>query len=466
MKTKFTVKITALLLVLVTLFSLTACDLGFLQQNTPPIESPKDKLQSGIENTPKDELPNYSYVYQYLLHWGISGFNKKKIEYFEAVFKYYYNYEDGLPETLTHAEDTAKLFLEKYYDTIDLEDAVAVTDAILYCYVYSIEDPYSYYRNMEEFQDFKDDMSGTFGGVGIQVEYNHNEETILVNQVFKDGPADIGGMKVGDYIVAVDGKSLDELGGYDKALNYVRGEIGTNVIVTVERHGTLIDITMTRALIEESSVEYALTEEGYGYILITSFKANTAEQFINAIEELEDLGAIGYIFDLRSNPGGYVYPVVDMMSYILPTGNTVISYSYKNQPTDYDKTHADELPDDEKNLTNDHVIDLPMVIICNEYTASAAEMFVSCLRDYRNSGLLEKVTIVGKTTFGKGIMQGSIGYSDDSYVTLTVAYHNPPSGINYHGIGIAPDIEVEYTESGDAQLEEAIKQMDLLIKGK
>ena len=84
MKTKFTVKITALLLVLVTLFSLTACDLGFLQQNTPPIESPKDELQSGIENTPKDELPNYSYVYQYLLHWGISGFNKKKVEYFEV----------------------------------------------------------------------------------------------------------------------------------------------------------------------------------------------------------------------------------------------------------------------------------------------------------------------------------------------------------------------------------------------
>lgn len=456
-------KLTALLLILVLTLSLTSCLFSDASiANTPPSE--KEKIESAIAETLEDDTYGYQYVYKYLSRWGLTGFDPYKVSYYEIVFDQYYNFGDGLPETLTHAADTARYFMEHYYDKVDLTDSEAVTDAVLNSYVYTVGDAYAYYRTAEEFEDFEEDMSGTFGGVGVQVEYNHTEKTILVNQVFSGGPADVGGMKVGDYIVGIDGKTFDEMGGYLNVVYYIRGEVGTSVTVNVLRNGERLDLTMTRAIITESSVSYYLTDEGYGYVQITSFKGNTFEQFKEAIDKLEDLGAVGYIFDVRSNPGGYVYSVVDTMSYILPTGNTVISYTYKGNDTEYEKTSDDDMPEDEGGGKGDHVIDLPIVVICDEYTASAGEIFVACLRDYRNTDILGDVVIVGNTTFGKGIMQGSIQYIyDKSYATLTVAYYNPPSGENYHGIGIEPDITVEDVEGEDAQLKEAINQMSKLV---
>ena len=470
MKTIFSKKLTAVFLILVILVSLTACNFNPAKD---PISTPKEDILAKIEGSLLNDTKKYNYVDEYLLDWGISGFDSKKLNYFQNIFKANYNFEDGLPDTLTHAADTAKLFIEYYYDSIDLKDMTAVTDALLNCYVYSVGDPYSFYRTAEEFESYENDMSGTFGGIGVQIEYNHNDQTLMISQVFKDGPAEAGGMKVGDYIVAVDGKSLDELGGYNNAVYHVRGEIGTSVTVTVDRNGTLIDITMVRALVVDNSVEYRLTDEGYGYVAITSFKANTAEQFRNAIEALEELGAVGYIFDLRTNPGGYVDAVTDVLSYILPKDKIVISYELKNGKRYAYATEEDIMPEDEINESNDHVIDLPMVVLCNEYTASAGEIFVACLRDYEIQGLIDDVVIVGQTTFGKGIMQASAGYKnklgqliDGSYVTLTIAYYTPPSGINYHGIGIAPDITVDITGTTDTQLAEAINQMNLMLKSK
>lgn len=463
MKKNITSKLTALLLVLTLVLSLTSClfgDTGIA--STPPSE--KEKIELAIEQTLENDTYNYQYVYKYLSLWGLTGFDPYKVSYYEIVFEQYYNFADGLPETLTHAADTARYFIENYYDSTELSDSDAVTDAVLNSYVYTVGDAYAYYRTAEEFEDFEEDMSGTFGGVGVQVEYNHTEKTILVNQVFEGGPADVSGMKVGDYIVGIDGKTFEEMGGYLNVVYYIRGEVGTSVTVTVLRGGERLDLTMTRAIITESSVSYYLTDEGYGYVQITSFKGNTFDQFKEAIEALEDLGAVGYVFDVRSNPGGYVYSVVDTMSYILPTGKTVISYTYKGEATEYETTSADDMPEDEGGKKGDHVIDLPIVVICDEYTASAGEIFVACLRDYRNTDALGDVVIVGKTTFGKGIMQGSISYPyDKSYATLTVAYYNPPSGVNYHGIGITPDITVEDVDGEDAQLAEAIKQMNALI---
>ena len=473
MKTIFSKKLTALLLILVILVSLTACNFNPARN---PIETPKEDILAKIEATLLNDTKEYNYVDEYLLYWGISGFDSKKFIFYEELFMYYYNFEDGLPAPLTHAADTAKLFIEYYYDSIDLKDMTAVTDALLNCYVYSVGDPYSFYRNAEEFEAYENDMSGTFGGIGVQIEYNHNEQTLMISQVFKGGPAEEGGMKVGDYIVAVDGKSLDELGGYNNAVYYVRGEIGTSVTVTVDRNGTLIDITMVRALVVDNSVEYRLTDEGYGYVAITSFKENTAEQFRAAIEALEDLGAVGYIFDLRTNPGGLVNSVSNVLSYILPKDKMVISYELKNGQKYAYVTGEDIMPEDEANESNDHVIDLPMVILCNEYTASSGEIFVACLRDYKTQGLIDDLVIVGKNTYGKGILQHTIPYTkqignnhylvDNSYATLTTAYYIPPSGINYHGIGIAPDITVNITGTTDTQLAEAINQLNLMLKSK
>ena len=450
-------------LTLAIVFSLSACFLlpgfgneeGFIA---------KERLQSNVNETLANDVYKYDYVYLYLKKWGVDGFDGQKFFAYENIFISKYNYADGLPERLTHAANTVNYFIENYYDKIDLENETEITDALLYSYVYTVGDKYAFYRTAEEFEDYDEEMSGKFGGIGVQVEYNHIDQTILVNKVFADGPAAAAGVKVGDYIVGVDGKSFDQLGGYQNVIYHIRGDEGTDVTVTVDRGGKLLDIVITRALITETSVSYKLTEEGYGYIMISSFKSNTAEQFREAVEALEDLGAIGYIFDVRSNPGGYVHSVVEILSYILPSQKKVISYQYKGEMKGYYSTSTDILPLDE-GAYGDHVINLPMVIICDQYTASAGEIFVSALRDY--DGPVEDivdVTIVGQNTFGKGIMQSSYGYTlDKSYVTLTVSYYNPPSDVNYHGVGIAPDISIELDGTSDTQYAEALRQMEILL---
>ena len=472
MKSRYTSKILALTLALAILFSLASCF-----NIMPPTPSPdggeientelgKELLLKRVDETLENDTYKHSYVYQYLSRWGLVDFDTYKFYQYEYIFSEYYNFGDGLPDTLTHSADTVKYFVENFYDTVDFESEEKLTDALLKSYVSTVGDKYAFYRTAEEFEDFETEMSGVFGGIGVLIEYDHTEGTLLVSQVY-EGPAKEGGMKVGDYIVGVDGKTFEEMGGYQNVIYFVRGEVGTDVTVTVDRDGQLIDITMTRALVENKSVTYELTDEGYGYIAISQFVDNTAEQFKEAVEDLEDLGAVGYIFDVRTNGGGYVHSVVEILSYILPSNKVIISYQYKGDARRYYYTGEDKVPTDEDpDGRADHVIDLPIVVLCDEYTASAGEIFVACLRDYDGpvSDIID-VTIVGATTFGKGVMQGSISYTpDDSYVTLTVSYYNPPSGVNYHGIGITPDIIVELGETEDTQYAEAIKQMELLLK--
>ena len=461
MKSNYTSKFLALTLALALLFSLSSCFI--IPEKGPEEDFTKEVLLSRVEKTLNDDLYKYTNVYQYLHKWGITNFDTYKFFKYESIFDECYNYGDGMPDTLPHAADTAKYFAENYFDTVDFDDKEKLTDALLNSYVRTVGDKYAYYRTAEEFEDFETEMSGEFGGINVLIEYDHNNGTLMISQVY-DGPAKDAGMKVGDYIVGVDGKTFEEMGGYQNVIYFVRGDVGTEVTVTVDRNGQLIDITMTRALVEDKSVSYELLDGGYGYIAITQFNDNTAKQFREAVEALEDLGACGYIFDVRLNGGGYVHSVVEILSYILPSGKVVISYQYKGESKRYQYTSVDILPEDEGGR-GDHVIDLPMVVLCDEYTASAAEIFVSCLRDYDGvvADIID-VTIVGQNTFGKGIMQGSVSYTpDNSYVTLTVSYYNPPSGTNYHGVGIMPDVLVELGETEDTQLAEAIKQMEILL---
>ena len=456
-------KLISSILTLAIVFSLSAC-LFIPDPGNNDDLSTKEKIEASVNATVENDTYNYNYVYLYLKAWGINDFDANKFFSYELIFISKYNFGEGLPDRLTHAANTVNHFIENYYDNIDLENKAEVTDALLYSYVYNVGDKYAFYRTAEEYEEHKQELSGKFGGIGVQVEYDHANKTILINQVFEDGPAYEAGLKVGDYVIGVDGKTLDELGGYQNALNFVRGEAGTDVTVTVDRKGEKIDITVTRDLITESSVSYKLLENKYGYIRISSFKDNTAEQFKEAVEALEDLGAVGYIFDVRSNPGGYVRAAVDIISYILPNNKKVISYQYKGESKRAYYTSTDTLPEDE-GLFGDHVIDLPMVIICDEYTASAAEIFVSALRDY--DGHVEDIidlTIVGQNTYGKGIVQDTFSYTlDGSTVTFTTSYFSPPSEVNFHGVGIAPDVFVKYDETGDDQLDEAVNQLEILL---
>ncbi len=390
-----------------------------------------------IEANVAESTAEHSFAYQYLASWGVPVFDYTKFLYFENIVTSYYNYSE-LPEVREHAKITVEFFLEYYYSEINLSDKTAVTDALLTCYVAALGDPYSLYREPVATENFQTDMSGKFGGIGVMVEYDHINETIMISSVLIGSPAESAGVKAGDYIYAVDGKTVEELG-YLNAVSYVRGEIGTYVELTLLRDGEHITLSVMRDEVEEINVAHEIDEEtGFGYVQIVSFKDNTFAQFKNAIDELEKAGVPGIIFDLRGNPGGYVDSVCDVMSYILPTGYTVLSYQYKGKNTVERKTQNDG--------DTDHTVDVPMVVICDENTASAGEIFTAAVRDYRNEGMLT-ATIVGTTTYKKGIMQAGYSYLDGSTVTLTTAFYCPPSGVNYHGIGVAPDILVELPEA-------------------
>ena len=413
----------------------------------------KEELLGNAESSEKIAL--YGYVTDYLKKWGAPGFDGIKFRYMESYVQQLYNYGD-LPDTLTHAKETVRLFTDNYYDQIDLSDKTAVTDALLTCYTVAIGDPYTIYRPPVEAEEFENDMSGKFGGIGVLVEYNHTDETIMVSTVYPSSPAEKAGIKAGDYIYAIDGMTVDELG-YLKAVNYVRGEIGSTVELTLIRDGEFVVLTATREEVEEINVDYSLdSETKIGYIQIVQFKGNTYDQFVEAINYMEENGAAGIVFDLRNNPGGFLNSVTSVISYLIPSGHTVVSYQYKGQGTTVYKTGRD-------GNEGDHVVDLPFVVICNENTASAGEIFTAALRDYDDQKLL-RATIVGTKTYAKGIMQGTYPYLDQSSITITVAYYNPPCGINYHGTGVLPDVVVEDTDPEiDLQLEAAYLEMHKLL---
>ena len=456
--------LSALLVLALTLTVLFSC--------TEPRVYTKDEINSNISSI-DTSVSRYEYVYLYLQDVGIPTFDTTKFLWAEMVFNRNFNLDSGLPATSEHARLTAEAFMSEYYDVIDLTDKSAVTDALITCYTEAIGDPYSIYRVPEDSSDYTSDMSGKFGGIGVVIEYDHSAETLTVSSIFIDSPADKAGFMVGDIIWAVDGELVSELG-YLNAVYYVRGEIGTDVTVTVKRGEQLLDLVATRAEVEEKTVDYIL-EDGYGYIQITSFKDNTDKQFIEAIDYMEANGAKGIIFDLRGNPGGYLHTVCNMLSYLLPTGKKLVSYTYKGEQTQYNNAADDPHPtmknEDGEVVKVDHTLTLPFVVICDEYTASAGEIFTSVIRDYKAERLLN-ATIVGKTTYGKGIMQSSVQYYDGSTITLTVAYYNPPSEINYHGVGVTPDVTVENEigtdEDGkqyliDNQLSTAYDELEKLV---
>lgn len=435
-----------ILTITVLLGSFTSCDLFSY------VAGEESEIQSNIDSA--TENGEYKYVSLYLRDWGMPIFDTVKVQYFEECFKQLFNYGDGMPDTFTHAKLTAELFLSEFYSEIDRSDKSAVTDAVMSCYVYVLGDPYSAYRPPQDTEEYMEDMSGKFGGIGVMVEYNDQDESIMVNTVYPGSPAEVAGVKVGDMIHAVDGKTVSELG-YLNAVYYVRGEIGTQVELTLLRDGEYVTVVATRAEVEEINAAGKIIDgTNIGYVQIVAFKENTFTQFKAAVDELVSAGVEGIVFDLRNNPGGYVQSVLDVISYIIPDGKVVMSYQYKGQ---------NPITLRSKDEGDDHRLDLPFVVLCNEYTASAGEIFTAALRDYRNEGIIN-ATIVGTTTYGKGIMQNTYYYPfDQSTVTLTVAYYNPPCGENYHEIGVIPDVNVELGDEVDNQLEAGVEELQKLI---
>lgn len=358
--------------------------------------------------------------------------------------------------------------IDKYY--LFDEDKAKVEDWIYKGMLYGLEDPYTVYYNAEEYNKLMEDTSGEYCGIGVMVSQSAETGVITVTKVFEGTPGAEAGMLPGDIIYKV---GDEEVTGMDLELvvkDHIKGEEGTTVIVTVLRQetGEYVDMKMQRRQITVPTVEHKMLENKVGYISVSQFDTVTAGQFKEAIADLEKQGMEKMIVDLRNNPGGVVDAVVSMVDYILPD-DLVIEGDPNLVKTKKDKTlllyMADKNGEGEQYYASDgHKVDVPMAVLVNGQSASASEVFSGALKAY------DKAELVGTKTFGKGIVQTLFPLDQGTAIKMTVAHYYTPSGLDLHGKGLEPDVEVELNEElktkikiepeEDNQLQEAIKALN------
>ncbi len=312
-----------------------------------------------------------------------------------------------------------------YYKDVDADTLV---NGVYKGVVNSLDDPYSEYYTAEEYKDLMTTLTGNYAGIGALLQKNPQTGEVSITKVYAGTPAEKAGLVAGDIIVSADGnKATDE--DLDKFVQHIRGEEGTDVELVIIRDGKEQKVVCTRASISTPTVEYQMLDGNVGYIVVSQFTENTADDFKAAFQDLESQGMKSVIFDMRNNGGGLLDSVVEMLDYILPEGTVVYTMDKQGSREDYT---SDDI----------HKKNIPMIVLVNENTASAAEIFTGAVRDFKYG------TIIGTNTFGKGIVQSTIPLADGSALKLTTQTYYTPSGECIHGKGIKPDIELEYEFQG------------------
>ncbi len=355
--------------------------------------------------------------------------------------------ETGSKTTIS-SEVSGKLdFLKEVIDLKYLEktDEKTLEENIYKGLLQGLNDPYSVYYTKDEYDALKEETSGSYCGIGALVSQNADTGVITAINVFKGSPAEKAGMKNGDIIFKVEDK---EVTGEDlnNVVAKMKGEKDTKVKINVYRTSEkeYIDLEITRDKVDVPTVEHKMLDKskGIGYIQITQFEEVTYDQFKEALDDLKKQGMKSVIFDLRNNPGGLYDTVCEMLDDLLPEG-TLVYTKDKDGKKQEKKSDA-------------NFLDMPMVVLQNENSASASEIFAGAIQDF-GAG-----KIVGTQSFGKGIVQSIIPLSDGSAVKLTVEKYYTPKGVNIHGKGITPDVKVEISKDGkkDNQLQKAIEVIE------
>lgn len=355
--------------------------------------------------------------------------------------------ETGSKTTIS-SEVSGKLdFLKEVIDLKYLEktDEKTLEENIYKGLLQGLNDPYSVYYTKDEYDALKEETSGSYCGIGALVSQNADTGVITAINVFKGSPAEKAGMKNGDIIFKVEDK---EVTGEDlnNVVAKMKGEKDTKVKINVYRTSEkeYIDLEITRDKVDVPTVEHKMLDKskGIGYIQITQFEEVTYDQFKEALDDLKKQGMKSVIFDLRNNPGGLYDTVCEMLDDLLPEGTLVYT--------------KDKDGNKQEKKSDANFLDMPMVVLQNENSASASEIFAGAIQDF-GAG-----KIVGTQSFGKGIVQSIIPLSDGSAVKLTVEKYYTPKGVNIHGKGITPDVKVEISKDGkkDNQLQKAIEVIE------
>lgn len=315
-----------------------------------------------------------------------------------------------------------------YYEDIDTEKLTAGLYKGLF---EGLGDPYSVYYTKEEYESMMASTSGTYYGIGAVLSQDVKTMQVTVLHVYKDSPAANAGLKDGDIIMQVGDIEATSME-LTELVTHIRGDKGTTVHMEIYREGKedTLEFDIERNKVEVPTVEYEMLEDSVGYIQITEFSEPTEEQFMTAVNALQEQGMKSMIVDLRDNPGGYLSAVTDILDDILPKGITVYTEDKYGQRQTYT---SDE----------EHKMEIPMAVLINGNSASASEIFAGAIKDY------EYGTLIGTKSFGKGIVQTVKQLNDGSAIKLTTAKYYTPKGNYIHKKGIEPDVELEYEYSGD-----------------
>ena len=403
-------------------------------------------ILSGISNRKMDDLAK---EYNEILEdkYGDMGVFKSIIELYNS-----------LPEDNRSAELYYKLAMIDYYYRNAYANKIDEDQLLYYVmngYVVGAGDKYGEYYTADDFESITQESEGETVGIGVYVNYSQEYNAIKILSVMQDSPAHKAGIKAGDVVIKIEGESVSDLG-YYVALDRVKGESGTSVTLTLIRDGKEITVSAVRKKVETETVFYHQYEldKAVGVIRILEFNNAVPEQFKKAVEDLKSKGVTSLVFDVRSNPGGTLTSVIEVLDYLLPEGDLAYVTDASGKILRTHKSDANYL----KGIDS-------MAVLVNDNTASAAELFACALRDY------DKAILVGTKTYGKGSMQTIYMLPDGTGLRLTTNKYNPPKSGNYDGVGIEPDITVElsdalsgkssfeYTDSEDNQLMEAVSGM-------
>jgi carboxyl-terminal processing protease len=325
--------------------------------------------------------------------------------------------------------------LETYYYQDEDLDSDAAVEGMYHGLVDSVGDPYTVYYTADEYESILGSLDSQYYGIGAVLSQNADTMVVTITNVYENSPAEEAGLRSGDIIVEADDVTATEVE-LSELVSHIRGEEGTTVHMVISREGesSTLEFDVERREIEIHSVEHQMLAGQIGYIQISQFEEATAKQFEEALDDLKAQNMKALIVDLRDNTGGLLDSVTEILDDILPEGLLVYTEDKYGNRNEY-------------NATDSNSLDVPLAVLVNEYSASASEIFAGAIKDYKYG------TLIGTTTFGKGIVQSILPLDDGSYLKVTVSKYYTPNGNNIHGIGIEPDVELEYEYMSDTDTE-------------